>query len=263
LCSRCGSVQWAADWVLARRFFSHGCAAGLLGGLAAGTILWIEATRHRPGYHTGLPRARAHWGWLSGALPGDLTHRRASYRRSRLLRLKLPCPGGTKRSSQNSTKPDQGPVPLVCVWQVAVGCCRTRPLRIRRPFGILGKGREEKPRGPLFAHRRRSMGKGSDDTINFVVTYKDYAIFREAKIKAGEISEIAAAYDGSSERRSSCAAPLECLQSPCANSRDHARPDRALGWLIAMLGLLALVIATSRIPCVPYGLWPTLQMHCR
>jgi hypothetical protein len=31
--------------------------------------------------------------------------------------------------------------------------------------------------------------------------------------------------------------------------------------LIAMLGLLALVIATSRIPCVP--LWPTLQMHCR
>jgi hypothetical protein len=29
--------------------------------------------------------------------------------------------------------------------------------------------------------------------------------------------------------------------------------------LIAMLGLLALVIATSRIPCVPYGLWPTLQ----
>jgi hypothetical protein len=33
--------------------------------------------------------------------------------------------------------------------------------------------------------------------------------------------------------------------------------------LIAMLGLLALVIATSRIPCVPYGLWPTLQMHCR
>jgi hypothetical protein len=33
--------------------------------------------------------------------------------------------------------------------------------------------------------------------------------------------------------------------------------------LSAMLGLLALVIATSRIPCVPYGLWPTLQMHCR
>jgi hypothetical protein len=33
--------------------------------------------------------------------------------------------------------------------------------------------------------------------------------------------------------------------------------------LIAMLGLLALVMATSRIPCVPYGLWPTLQMHCR
>jgi hypothetical protein len=33
--------------------------------------------------------------------------------------------------------------------------------------------------------------------------------------------------------------------------------------LIAMLELLALVIATSRIPCVPYGLWPTLQMHCR
>ena len=33
--------------------------------------------------------------------------------------------------------------------------------------------------------------------------------------------------------------------------------------LIAMLGLLALVIATGRIPCVPYELWPTLQMHCR
>jgi hypothetical protein len=33
--------------------------------------------------------------------------------------------------------------------------------------------------------------------------------------------------------------------------------------LITMLGLLALVVATSRIPCVPYGLWPTLQMHCR
>ena len=33
--------------------------------------------------------------------------------------------------------------------------------------------------------------------------------------------------------------------------------------LITMLGLLALVIATSRVPCVPYGLWPTLQMHCR
>jgi hypothetical protein len=35
-------------------------------------------------------------------------------------------------------------------------------------------------------------------------------------------------------------------------------------WLavIAMLGLLALVMATSRIPCVPYGLWPNLQMHC-
>jgi hypothetical protein len=33
--------------------------------------------------------------------------------------------------------------------------------------------------------------------------------------------------------------------------------------LIAMLGLLALVISTSRIPCVPYALWPTLQMHCR
>jgi hypothetical protein len=30
--------------------------------------------------------------------------------------------------------------------------------------------------------------------------------------------------------------------------------------LIAMLGLFALVIATSRIPCVPYGMWPTLQM---
>jgi hypothetical protein len=36
-------------------------------------------------------------------------------------------------------------------------------------------------------------------------------------------------------------------------------------WLavIAMLGLLALVIATSRAPCVPYGLWHTLQMNCR
>jgi hypothetical protein len=33
--------------------------------------------------------------------------------------------------------------------------------------------------------------------------------------------------------------------------------------LIAMLGLLALVIATSRTPCVPYGLWHTLQMNCR
>ena len=33
--------------------------------------------------------------------------------------------------------------------------------------------------------------------------------------------------------------------------------------LIAMLGLLALVIAAGRIPCVPYELWPTLQMHCR
>ena len=33
--------------------------------------------------------------------------------------------------------------------------------------------------------------------------------------------------------------------------------------LMAILGLFALVIATSRTPCVPYGLWPTLQMHCR
>jgi hypothetical protein len=33
--------------------------------------------------------------------------------------------------------------------------------------------------------------------------------------------------------------------------------------LIATVGLLALVIGTSRIPCVPYGLWPTLQMNCR
>jgi hypothetical protein len=32
---------------------------------------------------------------------------------------------------------------------------------------------------------------------------------------------------------------------------------------VAMLGLVALVVATSRIPCVPYGLWPALQMHCR
>jgi hypothetical protein len=47
------------------------------------------------------------------------------------------------------------------------------------------------------------------------------------------------------------------------------RPARLGGFvnrwlaLIAMLGLLALVIATSRIPCVPYGLWPILQMHCK
>ena len=36
-------------------------------------------------------------------------------------------------------------------------------------------------------------------------------------------------------------------------------------WLavIAMLGLLALVIGTSRTPCVPYGMWHTLQMNCR
>jgi hypothetical protein len=33
--------------------------------------------------------------------------------------------------------------------------------------------------------------------------------------------------------------------------------------LIATLGLFALVVATSRTPCVPYGLWPTLQMNCR
>jgi hypothetical protein len=33
--------------------------------------------------------------------------------------------------------------------------------------------------------------------------------------------------------------------------------------LIAMLGLFALVVATSGIPCVPYGLWPALQMNCR
>ena len=32
--------------------------------------------------------------------------------------------------------------------------------------------------------------------------------------------------------------------------------------LIAMLGLLV-VLATSRIPCVPYALWPSLQMNCR
>ena len=47
----------------------------------------------------------------------------------------------------------------------------------------------------------------------------------------------------------------------------HAWVMRALiaRWLavIAMLGLLALVIATSRAPCVPYGLWHTLQMNCR
>ena len=52
-----------------------------------------------------------------------------------------------------------------------------------------------------------------------------------------------------------------------ARGSCHAWVMRALiaRWvaLIAMLGLLALVIATSRIPCVPYGLWPTLQMHCR
>jgi len=36
-------------------------------------------------------------------------------------------------------------------------------------------------------------------------------------------------------------------------------------WLavIAMLGLLAPVMATSSAPCVPYGLWHTLQMNCR
>jgi hypothetical protein len=33
--------------------------------------------------------------------------------------------------------------------------------------------------------------------------------------------------------------------------------------LITMLALFALVVATSRIPCVPYGLWPALQMNCR
>ena len=33
--------------------------------------------------------------------------------------------------------------------------------------------------------------------------------------------------------------------------------------LIAMLGLLALVIGTSRTPCVPSGMWHTLQMNCR
>jgi hypothetical protein len=33
--------------------------------------------------------------------------------------------------------------------------------------------------------------------------------------------------------------------------------------LMAMIGLLVLVILTSRIPCVPYGLWPALQLHCR
>jgi hypothetical protein len=30
--------------------------------------------------------------------------------------------------------------------------------------------------------------------------------------------------------------------------------------LIAMLGLFALVVATSRVPCVPYGLWPTITV---
>ena len=36
-------------------------------------------------------------------------------------------------------------------------------------------------------------------------------------------------------------------------------------WLpvIVMMGLLVLVWATGRTPCVPYGLWHTLQMHCR
>jgi hypothetical protein len=32
--------------------------------------------------------------------------------------------------------------------------------------------------------------------------------------------------------------------------------------LIAMLGLFAFVVATSRIPCVPSGLWPLLQLNC-
>ena len=38
-----------------------------------------------------------------------------------------------------------------------------------------------------------------------------------------------------------------------------------VGWLalLVLFGLFALVWTTSRIPCVPYGLWPSLQMHCR
>jgi hypothetical protein len=37
------------------------------------------------------------------------------------------------------------------------------------------------------------------------------------------------------------------------------------GWLalIVMLGLFAIVWATGRTPCAPYGLWHTLQMNCR
>ena len=36
-------------------------------------------------------------------------------------------------------------------------------------------------------------------------------------------------------------------------------------WLpvIVMMGLFALVWATGRTPCAPYGLWHTLQMNCR
>jgi hypothetical protein len=36
-------------------------------------------------------------------------------------------------------------------------------------------------------------------------------------------------------------------------------------WLqvIVMMGLFALVWAADRTPCVPYGLWHTLQMNCR
>ena len=38
------------------------------------------------------------------------------------------------------------------------------------------------------------------------------------------------------------------------------------GWLaliVMLLGLFTLVWATGRTPCVPYGLWHTLQMQCR
>ena len=37
------------------------------------------------------------------------------------------------------------------------------------------------------------------------------------------------------------------------------------GWLALLIvfGLFALVWTTSRVPCVPYGLWYILQMQCR
>ena len=57
--------------------------------------------------------------------------------------------------------------------------------------------------------------------------------------------------------------PLGAARLGGCHVQSNARPDRQWLALITMLGLLALVIATSRTPCVPYGLWPTLQMQCR